>query len=137
MNRPVRIRLQITALGTFLRGLRASPPIVDAASKPTSEKMQTTTEKSSPLRLKPLNLSWLESIGEPCLKRMKQDSARMQATDRPSSTSVRIADRRTSLKAMTKPTAALIANRRNGETVPCTPMPCRNCSDINVKPHRP
>src|ERR1700689_1201550 len=103
MKRPVITRLQTTALGTFLSGLRASPPIVDAASKPTSEKMQTTTEKSRPFRLKPLSLIWLESIGEPCLNRMKQDNARMHATDRPSSTSVKIADRRTSLKAITKP----------------------------------
>ena len=77
------IRLQTTALGTVFSGLRASPPIVDAASKPTREKMQTTTEKSRPLSEKPLSLIWLESIGDPCLNRMKagqrQDARHRQA----------------------------------------------------------
>ena len=83
--------------------------------------MQTTTEKSRLLRLKPCERGLRVSTWKPCLNRMTADSARMHATDRPSSTSVSIADRRTSLKAMKKPIAPLIRKNSSGVTVPWTP----------------
>jgi hypothetical protein len=45
---PAKAKLQMTALGTFLRGFLASPPKAVALSKPTRLKMDMTIPRLRP-----------------------------------------------------------------------------------------
>jgi hypothetical protein len=76
--------------------LRASPLRAVALSKPTRLKMQATTARLMPWIPTPLSVNWLWSTGSPWEKSTIPARARMQATERPSSTSVRIDDSRIS-----------------------------------------
>ena len=86
MNAPVMSRLAITARGRLRRGFFASPPMVVAASKPTREKMQATTARPMPRTFTPLSDSCLVSTEKPCLNRITQARAMMQATEAASRT---------------------------------------------------
>ncbi len=112
MNAPVMSRLHMTARGTLRSGFFASLPSVVALSKPTRLKMQMTIAKSMPLRPAPWSLICWVSTVKPCLKRTTPASARMHATESPSSTSVSSDDTRMSFHAIVRQTAPLIAKRK-------------------------
>ena len=137
MKAPVAMRLAMTALGTVRLAFLASPPSAVALSKPTREKMETTTASPMPRRLTPPSLSCWLSPWMPCLKRMTKASAVMQATEAPSSRSVRIDETRMSLYAISQHNAALMAKKMTGEMVEWKPRAESNCWEKTAKPHMP
>src|ERR1700722_8245503 len=122
MKAPVISKLAITARGMFLRGLRASPPRVVALSKPTREKTVMTTARLRSWMVMPCTLSCAVSVGNPCLNRITNAKARMQATEAASNSKVNSEEILMSLYATSQHTAAEMQKKITGGIVVWMPM---------------
>ncbi len=99
--------------------------------------MQATTARAMPWTLTPFSWVCAVSSTNPCLNRMMQARARMQATEAASSTRVRMDDTRMSLKAMNQPATALTAKKMIGGTEAWKPSASSSCWQKTAKPHMP
>src|SRR5580658_5109270 len=96
-NTPARMAHCITARGMVLRGSRASPPSVVAASNPTKLNIESTSAGPSAEIETPFSLNWSRSNWNPKRKTRTSSTTRMRLTETTSIQSINSAESLTSL----------------------------------------